>query len=142
MRVYRVTHKKWSNKLIASGMPARWNSAGIKMICCAASRALACLENVVHRGDSDLFNLPFVTMEIEIPDDLNIIEQELTALPHGWNEGGEEAYRKCRPFGDIWYRGLESAVLKVPSAIIPGDSNYILNPDHPDFSKIFIAAED
>jgi RES domain-containing protein len=141
MEVFRITHKKWSNRLTASGLAARWNSTGIYVIYTAGSRALACLENVVHRASSGL-KAPFITMIISIPDDIIIKELLLEDLPKDWSKSGEIAYNKCRPFGDNWIISLESAVLKVPSAIIPEDYNYLLNPTHPDFSKISILAED
>ena len=140
MEVFRITHKKWSGKLTASGLPARWNSSGIRIIYSAGSRALACLENVVHRGSSDL-RVPFITMTISVPDDLIIQELSIRELPEEWNKSGEPAYLKCRPFGDKWKRDAVSAILKVPSAIVPGDSNYLLNPDHPDFQQISILSE-
>lgn len=141
MEVFRITHKKWSGRLTASGLAARWNSTGIYVIYTAGSRALACLENVVHRASSGL-KTPFITMIISIPDDITINELLLEKLPKDWGKSGEIAYNKCRPFGDNWVINMESAVLKVPSAIIPEDSNYLLNPGHPDFSKISILTED
>lgn len=122
---------------MASGMPARWNSSGVRVIYTSASRSLACLENVVHRGSTDLRS-PFVLMTITIPDDLPIKEVSIEQLQEDWNRSGEAAYLLCRPFGDGWYKRADSAVLKVPSAIIPEESNYLLNQDHLDFTKISI----
>ena len=141
MEVFRITHKKWSNRLTASGLPARWNSTGVFVIYTAGSRALACLENVVHRASSGL-KAPFITMIILIPDDLIIKELLLDELPKDWSKSGEPGYSKCQPFGDSWINSLESAILKVPSAIVPEDSNYLLNPSHPDFDKISIISEE
>ena len=141
MEVFRVTHKKRTKTLTASGFPARWNSEGAYVIYTAGSRALACLENVVHRGSSDL-KVPFITMHISIPDVLFIKELLIADLPVGWNKTGEEGYNICRSFGDKWVSRLESAVLKVPSAIIPNDSNYLINPGHPDFQKIEVISEE
>ncbi len=140
MQVYRITHKKWSGKLSASGYPARWNSTGVSIIYCAGSRALACLENVVHLGASDL-SISFVTMIIDIPDDLHVLDLSISELPDGWQENDEEGYGLCRPFGDHWARASTTAVLKVPSSIVPGDSNYLINPGHPDFHRITILSE-
>ncbi|MEN8201988.1 MAG: RES family NAD+ phosphorylase [Bacteroidota bacterium] len=137
MQVYRITHSKWSEELSASGYPARWNSAGIFVIYCAASRALACLENVVHMGAVDL-GASFVIMIINIPDDIKIPGLKSGEFPEGWKVNGESGYEICRPIGDKWARESASAVLKVPSAIVPGDSNYLINPGHPDFHRITI----
>jgi len=141
MVVYRITHRKWSGKLSTSGFPARWNSAGIFMIYTACSRSLACLESVVHRGSAD-FVIPFIIMEISIPDELEVSETLISDLPEGWNKNGDPGYRKCQPFGDQWISESGSAILKVPSAIIPKESNYLINPNHPDFSKITIKSEE
>jgi len=141
MEVFRITHKKWSKHLTASGFPARWNSGGVFIVYTAESRALACLENVVHKGSAD-FLIPFIIMNILIPDDIKILEISTKDLPPNWSKSGDLGYRKCRPIGDNWIRKAESAILKVPSAIVPKESNYLLNPNHPDFSKIAIISEE
>jgi RES domain-containing protein len=71
MIVYRITLEKWARNLAASGRAARWNSNGRFMLYTASTRALAYLENVVHRhgmGKDDFFKV----MVINIPDDLAI----------------------------------------------------------------------
>ncbi len=137
MEVYRIVHNKWSDQLTASGLPARWNSAGIFIIYTAASRSLACLENIVHMGSIDIVK-PFVTMVISIPDDIEMKELVTSSLPDGWSQTGEMAYLKCRSFGDKWAKDAETAILKVPSAIVPFESNYLINPGHPNFNKVSI----
>ena len=141
MEVYRITHKKWSGTLSASGYPARWNSEGIFMIYTAGSRALACLENVVHRGTSEL-TAPYTLMVISIPGELCINILEIKDLPSKWRQSDESGYLLCRPFGDQWINSMECAILKVPSAIVPGDVNFLLNPFHPDFKRIQILSEE
>ena len=81
-------------------------------------------------------------MHISIPDVLFIKELLTKDLPLGWNKTAEEGYNKCRSFGDKWVSSMESAVIKVPSAIIPNDSNYLINPGHPDFQKIEVISEE
>lgn len=141
MEVFRITHKKWSQQLTASGFPARWSSGGRSVIYTAESRALAYLESVVHRGQAD-FRSPFIIMQIFMPDDLMIKEIFIRDLPSGWRDPGDAGYRKCQPVGDKWVSSSESAILKVPSAIIEKESNYLLNPNHPDFAKITIISEE
>lgn len=140
MKVFRITHKKWSKQLTASGFPARWNSGGVFIVYTAESRALAYLESVVHRGLAD-FSIPFIMMEILVPDDLKIKEISTKDLPSGWNEIGDLGYRKCQPIGDNWISRAESAILKVPSALVAKESNYLFNPNHPEFTKIKIKSE-
>ncbi|MEQ8244162.1 RES family NAD+ phosphorylase [Fulvivirga sp.] len=137
MIVFRITLTKFSDKLYASGRPARWNSAGTFMIYSASSRALACLENLVHRRGEGL-DASFRTLVIEIPDKIKIETFEKSKLPKNWTSFKGQLHTKF--VGDGWCRSGSSAVMQVPSAIIPEESNYLINPHHPDFSKIKIKA--
>ena len=65
MLVYRIVLERYAT-LFASGVEGRWNSAGAKVLYTAASRALACLENVVHRSGEGL-NENFKTLVIDLP---------------------------------------------------------------------------
>jgi RES domain-containing protein len=135
MIVYRITLEKWAKSLIASGRAARWNSNGHFMVYTASSRALACLENVVHRhsfGKDDLFKV----MVIVIPDDLAIAEIKKGELPKNWSEYTN--YASCQALGDSWLNNNDTPVLRIPSSIIPQEFNYLINPQHPDFRKIAI----
>ena len=133
MIVYRITLVAYADKLLASGNPARWNSKDIKVIYTAGSRALACLENVVHRSSRGLQG-NFRTLLIEIPDHLKITVIDRKTLPLHWYNFASMPY--TQHLGDEWVKGEASAILQVPSVIIPEEQNYILNPAHKDFSKI------
>lgn len=133
MIVYRISIAKYSTKLIASGFPARWNSKDTKVIYTADSKALACLENVVHRNSRGL-QKGFRQMNIAIPGEISMEEIKETDLKPGWKDFLQMHYTQS--LGDAWVSAAKTAVLKVPSAIIPGDSNYLLNPSHKDFLKI------
>ncbi|MCO5287033.1 MAG: RES family NAD+ phosphorylase [Chitinophagaceae bacterium] len=133
MITYRITLEKWAGRLTASGRAARWNSNGHFMLYAASTRALACLENMVHRrsiGRDELFR---VTL-IEIPDDLKIKKITKRKLPADWQEYIN--YAACQAIGDAWIKAGETAVLQVPSAIITDEYNYLMNPQHPDFTRI------
>lgn len=133
MIVYRITLAKWAGTLTASGRAARWNSHGNFLVYTAGTRSLACLENVVHRvsiGPDAQFK---VTL-IEIPDSLTIDEISKDDLPSDWKEYTN--YSTCQELGDQWIKNGNSAVLRVPSAIINEEYNYLLNPLHTDFTKI------
>lgn len=73
-------------------------------------------------------------MNISIPDEIEIDEIKATDLKVIWKDFLQMPYTQS--LGDAWVRAAKTAVLKVPSAIIPGDSNYLLNPSHKDFLKI------
>lgn len=133
MIVFRIVHEKWSNNLLASGNEARWNSEGNLVIYTSGSRALACLENFVHRSGETSRQL-FKTMVIEIPDYIKMDEISTKQLPGDWHDRMNFSF--TRSLGDAWLRSLTSAVLKIPSAIIREENNYLLNPMHKDFKKI------
>lgn len=133
MRVYRITKAIYADRLVASGGAARWNARGRFVIYTAATRALACLENVVHRSGEGLQD-NFRVMVIDIPDTLPIETIAPASLPPNWFDFQNYVY--CQQWGEEWLQTGTSAVLQVPSAIIPNEWNYLLNPGHPDFSKI------
>lgn len=137
MRVYRIIAEKHSGELKASGYAARWNSAGIEVIYTASSAALACLENVVHRDNIEL-KMRFSLVTIEIDDAAYIKHLKNNEIGKGWDDFTESAYNICREAGDKWIKEGKSAVLKVPSVIVKSDFNYLLNPNHPDITKIKI----
>ncbi|MCI0450152.1 MAG: RES family NAD+ phosphorylase [Chlorobi bacterium] len=133
MDVYKITLAKWSKSLKTSGNPARWNSKKKYMIYTSGSRALACLENIVHRTGEGL-NDAFKIMTIRIPGGILIEEIKSSKLPPNWTN--YKNYIHCQSIGDSWLDKVSSAVLKVPSAIIMNEYNYLINPAHADFKKI------
>ena len=133
MIVYRITHSKYANKLTASGNPARWNSKDVKVIYSAQSRALACLENIVHRNSRGLHE-NFKTIIIEIPDSLKVMVIDKRSLLPDWQAFLKMPY--TQKLGDEWVKECQSAILQVPSVIIPEEHNYLLNPAHKDFEKV------
>ena len=73
-------------------------------------------------------------MVIEVPDTLSIVEVPIKSLPDDWFDFWQ--YDSCQRIGGEWLESGRSAVLKVPSAIIPNEWNYLINPAHPDFRQI------
>ena len=139
MLVYRISLTHRAKSLSGSGYPARWNSKGSFLIYTAASRALACLENIVHRSGEGL-SLNFKILTIEIPDEISISEIKPSQLRKDWTE--YQNYIFSQKIGDEWLKTGITAVLKIPSAIIPEESNLLLNPAHPQFKKIKIIEVD
>lgn len=130
MNVYRICLSKHAGSLFASGRSNRWNPANKFVIYAAESRALACLENVVHRGMEGLDG-DYSVMVIEISD---VIQHQVISagdLPENWYS--RRNYPACQVIGNKWYEDQTSAVLKVPSAVVRTDSVFILNTQHPDF---------
>jgi RES domain-containing protein len=111
----------------------RWNSRGIPVVYTSSTYSLAVLETLVHVNPS----MPFKYVAIRIEFDNALLETILAkALPAGWRV--EPPPPTSKALGDVWVLKVRSAVLALPSVIIPGESNYLLNPAHPDFSKISI----
>ena len=137
MRLYRISLARWADRLSASGQAARWNSKGRFVIYTAASRALACLENVVHRSGEGLHEA-FRVMTIKLPDTLPMTPIDDAQLLPDWSDFRH--YPDCQLLGDAWLNAGQTAVLRVPSAIIPHEFNYLLNPNHPDFAGIRLVA--
>ena len=137
MQVFRITKSKWADKLTASGYQARWNSNGFFVIYSAENCSLACLENLVHRNGFGS-DVDFSLVTILIPDAIKKIVIDIKKLPIGWNSNDEKSQLQSQQIGDNWLRSQQSAVLVVPSAIIAGEKNVLINPNHPDFDKIKI----
>ncbi len=137
MITYRITLAKWAGHLTASGRAARWNSNGQFMVYTASTRALTCLENLVHRRSIGVDELFRVTL-IEIPDDVKVKKISRLKLPTNWQEYNN--YNSSQAIGDAWLKENKTAVLQVPSAIIAEEYNYLINPQHHDFSRIKISS--
>ena len=137
MLVYRITTDKYSKKLSASGASNRWNQEGEFLIYAAQSRSLASLELVVHRA-SIRPQLKYKVLVIEIAANKNQFRKiRADDLPHNWRSVA--AYNELQQIGSEWYRTREKLVLQIPSAVIPKESNYIINTRHELFdSKVKI----
>jgi RES domain-containing protein len=108
----------------------RWNSAEVRTVYTASSRALAVLEMLVHvtRDRAPLHALLF---PIEIPDDLIA---GIPDVPEGWNSHPHG--RETQLIGDRWVAEERSPAMFVPSAIIPAERNILINPNHARFGEI------
>jgi RES domain-containing protein len=109
----------------------RWNPIGIEVIYAAQTTSLAALEVLVHYS---VLPKDHVLTEIQIPDALEILRWEEDALPTGWKN--DVPTSETQNLGELWVREGRSAVLSVPSSIIPKERNFIINPAHPDFQRI------
>jgi RES domain-containing protein len=138
MEVFRLARKKYPLKLSGKGASqfgARWNSKGTEVIYVAQSRALAMAEVVVHLS---LAMLPkdFVMLTITIPDTVSITVLDEKKLQRGWSIFPNSFTTQI--LGDTFIKEGEYCILKVPSAVVKGDFNYIINPNHADFKQIKI----
>lgn len=113
----------------------RWNEVGVAMIYAASTRALACLETLVHLNAGGL-PLNRYLVEVVVPDDLWAAAPLATAatLAVGWD--AEPAGRASISFGAKWVNSKESALLVVPSVVVPEENNLLINPAHPDVARL------
>lgn len=111
----------------------RWNSRGTRIVYTAGSLALAALEMLVHLEDDQIL-LDYSFVAAEIDPALIIRVKDFRPLPADW--GNSPAPLEIQQLGDDWARAQASAVLEVPTSVIPLEKNYLLNPNHPDFKHI------
>ena len=138
MHVFRLSRKKYANQLNGRGAAKygnRWNSKGVEVVYTAESRALAMAEIIVHLN---LAILPsdYMMLQIEIPSEIKIQVLNIESLSENWNVYPQ--YMETQKLGDEFIDAFEACVLKVPSAVVQGDFNYLINPHHPEFKKIEI----
>lgn len=134
MTVYRIERKKYleatlQGKGAALNSRARWNSLFTPMVYTAESRAMAYLEYTVHATESTLLIGDRLLVEIEIPNHLEIAAIEAKQLPRGWDQ--KPPTTLTQRIGDAFFLQSDVPVLKVPSAIIPEEHNFLINPAHP-----------
>lgn len=131
MVVYKICRDKFAQSLTASGVANRWNRKDEFVLYAGSSISLATLEMVAHRS-SIMAQSTYKLMAIEVADDATIQEIPAAKLPKNWR--ALEAYSHLQDMGSVWYWGAKSLLLKVPSAIVPQEFNYVINTHHPDFS--------
>lgn len=135
MIVYRILHNTVKQLLIGSGNEGRWCSNGRKVIYTSSSVALACLENILRRSGSG-FSSNFRTIFYEIPDDIIIEEVRIKDLNVNWRLHSN--YMHCQTPGNTWYDKKDSLILKVPSAIISDEFNYVVKTSSANIDRIKI----
>jgi RES domain-containing protein len=114
----------------------RWNQKGIPLIYTAENRALATLEYVVHVPLSIMpRNLSIAFYEI--PDDIVPEEILIDDLPKKWR--AYPSPPKLAELGSEWALATRSLLLRVPSAIVLSESNVLINPKHPEITRITIS---
>lgn len=113
--------------------PGRWHPLGHPIVYLSEHPALALLEVMVHL-EIDREDLPdtFQLLKVDVPDAM--LQRTSQVLPENWQDDEDLTQR----LGLEWLRSNASALLNVPSAILPESTNILLNPLHPDAAKISI----
>lgn len=111
----------------------RWNPRGTPVVYLGGALSLAALELFVHLAPEDA-RLALVAIEVIVPDKLRIEKLAAGALPDNWR--AEPPPHAAQALGLDWARRNETALLRVPSVIVPREFNYLLNPRHSDFARL------
>ncbi len=110
----------------------RWSPPGLPLVYTSESRALAMLEVLANADEPKvLLDLPWVLVSAEVPP---AAVEKPARYPESWRQFPHPA--ETPPFGGAWARAARSVALRVPSAVVPGEFNYLLNPAHPDFKDV------
>lgn len=140
IRAFRITRAKYAANAFdgegARQFGGRWNSPGTSMVYTSSSLSLATLELLVHLEDLDILRDLYVVIAVEFPESL-VRTVNADTLPSGWN--GTHIKASTQQIGDRWIGSSASAVLRVPSAVTPGEVNYLVHPAHLDFNQIVIS---
>lgn len=139
MTVYRITSTQYSDDISGAGSKlagGRWNSPGIAVLYAAQHISLAVLEMLVHVQFKE-FSIALDLLHIELPDNATVYELNAKKLKKGW----EEDIDYSSFMGDNFIRNNQHLVMRVPSAVIDEEFNYVINPSHADFKKVKIVSK-
>lgn len=134
-----VKEKHASNAFDGAGAKrygGRWNPHGLAAVYLGGSLSLAALETFVHLTAEDA-RLRFVAIRVSAPDNIAVEALDVKILPGNWR--GEPPPAASQTVGGEWLRAGRTALLRVPSVIVPHEANYLLNPLHPDARRLVLA---
>lgn len=138
---WRVDNERWVtqsfNGVGASLEGGRWNSAGVLVVYSSKHLAMAAQEKFVHLPRPLPRSSRFVKFSFRFGR-LAVKKLKESDLPSDWR--AEPVPVSTQAIGDAWVAAAQTAILAVPSVLIPEEINYVLNPAHPDFSRIAISA--
>ncbi len=139
MQVFRITTSRHATDAFtgegARLFGGRWNPKGTPLVYTAATRSLALLEMLVQ--DQPL-RAQYTLIPAELPEGLRIDRLVPADLPKTWRSLAGRPLLQA--IGREWLERAESAVLSVPSVVLPQEMNYLINPRHADFAKLQFAA--
>jgi RES domain-containing protein len=140
VRAWRICKEKFASTAFdgegAFRDGGRWNSEGVRVIYIAGSASLATLEVLVHVSEpDDLYRIPYVLIPVDFEPQL---VTEPPVFPSGWHE--DPPPLEAAAIGDQWVVKQTSLLLKVPSAVIQSEFNYLINPLHSQFGELVIGS--
>lgn len=138
LEVFRVTKSQYIMDKKGEGSfryGGRWVPEGYRVLHASDSRALAFCECMANLGFSPLPH-KLALMQIHIPAAVKVKTVQMKELSRNWTQPSSI---ECRRIGEAWLIEGKFAVLKVPSAVIQQEFNYVMDITHPDFQKIKFA---
>jgi RES domain-containing protein len=135
MRLWRISnyaHLSGSGGLVEA---ARWHERGRRIVYLADSPASALVEVLVHLEIEDEVPTQYQLMGIDVPEELAFRAIDLGDLTVDWRENLEQT----RKLGNQWLAANETALMRVPSAVVPYTYNWLLNPTHSEAKRCVIA---
>ncbi len=111
----------------------RWNSCGTRILYTAGSLSLAALEMLVHLNNEEIL-LAYSFASAVFHESLILPVEDFRPLPENWSASPPPL--DIQRIGDEWAEAQASVVLKVPTSVLPVEFNYLINVEHPRFSKV------
>jgi len=137
---YRLVAPRWADGAFsgegARKYGGRWNSPGRPVVYLGESRALTALELLVHLTTPLSRSKSYRMIEVHIPT-ASISDYPASILPEDWRD--HPPGKNTMEIGDDWLQAASQLALRVPSTIVPEETNLLLNPQHPDFANIRIS---
>lgn len=141
MFVWRLSQSKYVTDVAGTGARlagGRWNSKGVAVLYCSSTVSLCALELFIHLDPIDAPE-PLSSIGFDIPDDVFAARTswKQSMLPVEWRDSPAPTSTQAR--GDGWVKSGPSLVLELPSVVVPSESNFLLNPAHPDMKKVVVS---
>jgi RES domain-containing protein len=133
MVLWRISRHRDLDGLGGLRAPGRWHERGLPVVYLAETAAGALLEVCVHTAANDV-PPNYTLLEVTVPAATTVETVSVDSLPQDWSENLEAT----RAIGSEWLRSSRSALLRVPSVLVPATFNVLLNPAQPDSEQIMI----
>ena len=141
LTAWRLTKAKYAEQALSGYgstlRSGRWHERGRPVVYAASSAALALLETLVHAERPEWLHAAYVAIRLEI-DEALVERVDVAALPEDWQAWPHPV--STQRLGTRWFDARRTAVLVVPSAVVPHETNVLINPLHADFHAIRVGA--
>ncbi len=138
MKIYRLTKTNYINDLSGEGarlFGGRWNKKGIPLLYFSEHLSLCVLE-LLTRIDFEFLTSDYSFLEVEVPSSLILTLRKPEGISENWRSN--PPISNTQDYGSIWIKNNKTLGLAVPSAVLPFESNILINPNHKQFSEVKI----